>query len=178
MLEWIRKIFGSAKPGKITLRVKTETGEYYEEAVPVDQVEQRMAELRAKFNPRKPIEEITFVWCLVGNIIDINFRGNPKELKHGTKHFSPGTKVYCFPHQWHDDYDNIKVIGIQRRSKKYICIVMPSRFITSWRLEKVYNPWLIKRLFVEKGWTDSDADRERILEMCQWLPKKTLKLNE
>lgn len=36
-------------------------------------------------------EELPFIWCLVGNIVSEN---------KGTKHFTPNTKVFCFPAQW------------------------------------------------------------------------------
>lgn len=34
---------------------------------------------------------------LVGNIVEDRFYGEEKEVTRGTKKFSPGAKVYCFP---------------------------------------------------------------------------------
>jgi HSP90 family molecular chaperone len=51
-------------------------------------------------------------WCLIGNIIQERSYGEKEdEIRAGTKHFSPGTKVYCLPAQWGDGYDQILVIG-------------------------------------------------------------------
>jgi hypothetical protein len=38
-------------------------------------------------------------WCLVGNIVEEHRFGESKELRRGSKHFTPGTKVYCLPPQ-------------------------------------------------------------------------------
>jgi hypothetical protein len=46
---------------------------------------------------KKNPDEIEFIWSLVGNIVDAHFFGEQKEIRRGTKHFSPGTKVYYFP---------------------------------------------------------------------------------
>jgi len=59
-------------------------------------------------------------WVLVGNIVNERPYGpGGIETKHGTKHFSPGTKVYCFPAQWGDGYDQIIAIGSHRASIKF-----------------------------------------------------------
>ena len=42
--------------------------------------------------------------------------GENHEVKLGTKHFSPGTKVYCAPGHWGDGGENIVVIGKHRGS--------------------------------------------------------------
>lgn len=39
-----------------------------------------------------------FIWCLVGNIIDVRYFGQDQQgVKRGTKKFTGRTKVYCFP---------------------------------------------------------------------------------
>ena len=43
------------------------------------------------------IEQQEWKWCLVGNIVQERDYGEQHEIKSGTKHFSPGTKVLsCF----------------------------------------------------------------------------------
>jgi len=132
------------------------------------------------FNKEKELEnsgphELPFIWCLIGNIIDEHLDGKEKILKHGTKHFSPNTKVYCFPVKWGDGYEDIIVIGKHRKSFKSVVIVMPSKFITNWRLQKVYKPNVLKLMRSQDGWTNSDKDKETILGMLEWLPDRTIK---
>jgi hypothetical protein len=43
-----------------------------------------------------------FVWCLVGNIVAEHTYGEQKQVKQGSKHFTPNTKVYCMPAKWGD----------------------------------------------------------------------------
>ncbi|HLP95053.1 MAG TPA: hypothetical protein VK168_13510 [Saprospiraceae bacterium] len=121
---------------------------------------------------QKPIsDEAPFVWCLIGNIKEQTEQGTEHELRQGTKHFSPGAKIYCMPVMWGDGYENIQVIGLHRKSKKYICIVMPSRHITGWRLQKVYKPYILQLMAENKGWTNTNQDRETILSMAKSLPR-------
>lgn len=125
----------------------------------------------------KPLDDQTkFIWCLIGNIVNEHPVGIAQEIKYGTKHFSPNTKLYCFPAQWGDGYENIKVIGRQRKTSKNICIIMPSKLITNWRLQKVYKPGIIHIMQSQRGWTNSDKDKETIMEMLQWLANRTMKI--
>jgi hypothetical protein len=124
----------------------------------------------------KPLDDQTkFIWCLIGNIVDEYPSGTDQEIKHGTKHFSPNTKVYCFPPLWGDGYENIKVIGRHRKTSRNVCIVMPAKLITNWRLQKVYRPYILNVMQSQQGWTNSDKDKEIILEMLKWLPGRTTK---
>ncbi len=126
-------------------------------------------------NEDNPSEDQTkFIWCLVGNVIDLHLSGKDQELMHGTKHFTPNTKVYCFPTRWGDGYENIKVIGRHRKSHRFISIVMPSKLIRNWRLQKVYNPFILNLMQSQNGWTNSEKDRQTILEMLEWLPDRTI----
>jgi hypothetical protein len=60
-------------------------------------------------------------WCLVGNIVHERPCGEGgREIQQGTKHFSPGTEVYCLPTQWGDGYQRIIVIGRHRGSKRFV----------------------------------------------------------
>jgi hypothetical protein len=120
--------------------------------------------------------ELPFVWCLTGNVIGKHYYGVGKEIKEGTKHFAPQTKVYCLPMIWGDGYENIRVIGKHRKSRKYVCLVMPSRLITNWRLDKVYSPFLLDKMRVQSGWTNEEKDKETILEMMKWLPSQAEEL--
>lgn len=126
-----------------------------------------------QLNPRKSLEETDFIWCLIGNIVEEHESGIISEIKNGTKHFSPNTKVYCFPPLWGDGYEIIKVIGRHRTSKRYVVMVIPSKYVTNWRLQKVYRPYMLKVMHSQNGWTDSEKDKERILKILNGLPKNS-----
>lgn len=149
VIDWIKNIFSK---GKTVANIKTE----------IDY---------------QPLEDQSkFIWCLVGNIVDEHPTGIDKEIKRGTKHFSPNTKVYCFPPKWGDGYEKIKVIGRHRKTRKNVCIVIPAKLITNWRLQKVYRPYILNVMKTQYGWTNKDNDKETILEMLKWLPSRTIKL--
>jgi hypothetical protein len=86
-------------------------------------------------------------WCLVGNIVNERLSGKDgAETKSGTKHFSPGTKLYSFPAQWGDGYEKIIVVGRHRGSKDFVTMVIKSDWVTNWRAKVVYNPEVLRRL--------------------------------
>jgi hypothetical protein len=85
-------------------------------------------------------------WCLVGNIVEEHAFGESKEIRRGTKHFTPGTKVYCLPPQWGDGYEKVVAVGICRRSRRWITVVMSRELITNWRPRQVYKPAVLRRL--------------------------------
>jgi len=85
-------------------------------------------------------------YCLVGNVVKEHAFGTAHELKQGTKHFTPGTKVYCLPSQWGDGYEKIIAVGICRKSRRWITVVMQTEHITNWRGKSVYSPVVLKRL--------------------------------
>lgn len=93
---------------------------------------------------RDPAESM---WCLIGNIVEERPYGHGgAELKRGTKHFSPGTKVYCFPGQWGDGYEMIRVLGKHRGYKGgLVDMVIRSEWITNWRAKVVYRPAVLRR---------------------------------
>jgi hypothetical protein len=92
---------------------------------------QKLRQLFRKARPGQVAEP--GYYCLVGNIVREREFGSTHELKLGTKHFTPGTKVYCLPPQWGDAYENVIVVGICRKSRRWITVVMPSKHITNWR---------------------------------------------
>lgn len=99
----------------------------------------------SKVSPAEEVES-NDGWCLVGNIIEEHPHGEQHEIKRGSKHFSPGTKVYCLPPQWGDGYEKAVVIGLRRGSRSWVTVVMPTSQITNWRAKVVYKPSLLKRL--------------------------------
>ncbi len=103
-----------------------------------------------------------FLWCLVGNIADEIEFGENKELRKGNKQFRPGAKVYCFPPLWGDGYESIKVIGLPRKSKKLITIIIPSKHITNWRKQKVFNPFIINTMIENNGWNHGKDSKRNL----------------
>lgn len=96
-------------------------------------------------------------WCLVGNIIaERPYGPGGHEKRSGTKHFSPDTKVYCLPVRWGDGYERITVIGRHRGSKRFVTMVVQSKWITNWRAKEVYQPEVLRRIQQEmsssSGW--------------------------
>jgi hypothetical protein len=106
-------------------------------------------------------------WCLIGNIIEEHAHGEQRDLKSGSKHFSPGTKVYCLPPQWGDGYEKAVVVGLHRGSRKWVTVVMPTDQITNWRAKVVYKRAVLKRL------ADGFYNRRNHTHFnCQWKSKK------
>src|SRR3954451_407125 len=85
-------------------------------------------------------------WCLVGNIVEEHEFGKAKEPLRGSKHFTPGTKVYCLPAQWGDGYEKVVAVGICRGSRRWITVVMSTALITNWRVKVVYKAAVLRRL--------------------------------
>ena len=175
MLKFLKNIFSKNSKKQINLQFELENGKLYEEFVNEDDYENRKAELNEIFKNQNTKNRTIFIWCLIGNIIGEHFHGENKEIKFGTKHFSPKTKVYCFQVSWGDGYENIKVIGRHRKTDKKVKIIVNSRYITNWRLQKVFNPFILNLMFLDNGWTDCEKDKSTILEMLKCLPSRTMK---
>lgn len=112
-----------------------------------------------------------WIWCLVGNIKPTHEYGENNEIRHGSKQFSGGTKVYCYPSHWGDGYENIHVIGKPRKSRNLIMIVIKRKLIENFRLKKVYDKRVIEEMYCGgwSGWDNTDASRDAINKMLTWL---------
>ncbi|MCS7461745.1 hypothetical protein N0M98_16445 [Paenibacillus doosanensis] len=119
-----------------------------------------------------------FIWCLVGNIIEERYVGEAKVIGKGTKKFSPNSKVYCFPALWGDGYEEIKVIGRTRRRRNYSIVITSSKYITNWRLQKVFAPYIVKTMLANRGWDGTEKSKDTIMSMLMWLPNVTMKIIE
>src|SRR5262245_51307332 len=81
----------------------------------------------------------TGVWCVVANVVAKRpERGLEKHS--GTKHFRPGTLVFCPTILWGDGYENIKVVARHRGSHRFVTLVIHSSSLTNWRVKMVYSP--------------------------------------
>lgn len=99
------------------------------------------------------------VWCLVGNIVEERRAGPGGEQSwRGTKHFSPGTKVYCYPPMWGDGGERLQVLGRPRHSQRFIQVIIKFAWVTNRRAKLVYSPTLVDRLGAY--WDGSPRSRE------------------
>lgn len=122
----------------------------------------RPSQLEADRGEAKGSSEVTAeganspaVWCVVANVMHEHaFGPGGAERRKGTKHFQPGAKVYCFPARWGDGYEDIQVVGRHRATHRYVTMVVPSRWLTNWRVDLVYSPYVISAL---DGYWDGTA---------------------
>ena len=80
-----------------------------------------------------------------------------------------GTKVYIAPVQWGDGFERIIVIGKARGGRNYIEVVMQSKYIENFRMQKVYKATIVKRMLNSEylWWSDSEDDREIIIDYLE-----------
>jgi len=118
-------------------------------------------------------------WCLVGNIVSEHEYGEEHELKHGTKHFSRGTKVYLAPVQWGDGYEKIIVIGLSRYKRNYIEVITRFDYVENIRIQKVYKPAVLERMCSSsyRWWNDTEEDRVDIIGYLNTFNSKVKKTN-
>jgi hypothetical protein len=127
--------------------------------------------------PERADADSPAVWCVVANVAEEQHYGpGGSQVRHGTKHFAPGAKVYCLPAQWGDGYEAIKVIGHHRKSHRYIKIVMPSRYLTNWRADLVYSPHVIRE--IDNRWDGTAASRQQAEELAQMCREREIARNQ
>jgi len=111
------------------------------------------------------IVEGEFLWCIVGNIVDKHYFGEEKRTRRGTKHFRPGAKVYCIPGSAGKAHQDICVIGQPRNSKKMIEVIIRTRHIKNFRLQKVYSPTLFDMISKQKIYRVNNSYRLSVEEL-------------
>jgi hypothetical protein len=105
------------------------------------------------------------LWCVVANIAeDISF-GEEHRIQKGTKHFSPGTKVYCCPPLWGDGYENIKVVARHRGSKQFVTMIVRAKWLTNCRAKLVYNPHILNE--ISNVWDGSEKSKNLAENLVQ-----------
>ena len=75
------------------------------------------------------------------------------------------------PAQWGDGYEKIVVIGVARKSRKYIEVVMQKKYIENFRMQKIYKPMIVRRMINSEysWWSDSNDDRLQIIQYLETL---------
>lgn len=121
-------------------------------------------------------EQSEWVWALVGNIVEEHKYGPEHEVRKGTKHFGPGTKVFLSKY----GYDSgIPVIGHPRHGKNYITVFVKYDQIENYRLQKVYKPEILKIMAKEHKlasfYDNSEESRMLIIKRLDWLNPEVAK---
>jgi hypothetical protein len=116
-------------------------------------------------NDRGDILREKFIWCLVASITrEVHPDGPDGNPRLGLKHLAPGAKVYCFPIQWGDGGERLRAIGRHRGGgPRLIEIVVATKWLTDWRVQKVFHPRIVQAM--QGYWDDTDAGREKALSM-------------
>jgi hypothetical protein len=111
-----------------------------------------------------------FVWCLVANVTRQSHpAGQAGQESFGTKHFAPGTKIYCFKPGWGDGMERLQVMGIPKEGgAKPIKLISSTRWFVDWRVEKVHWPAIVKEMGRYRGtsWDGTDASRREAEELA------------
>ena len=108
-----------------------------------------------------------FVWCIVANMCDERCAGpGGVELWHGTKHFSPGTRLYCPGYPLHDD-GRIRVYGRHRNGGRFVDMIVRSEWLINVRVKAVYDPKVIRRATLD-GIVPSPMDEAARLDLEEW----------
>ena len=85
-------------------------------------------------------------WTAVGNIIrERPYGPGGAEIRLGTKHFAPGAKVYII--NWYAGMcQRIIVIGLHRKSKRFITLAIDVRLVENLRPKVCYDPTVIAKI--------------------------------
>src|ERR1044072_2523379 len=86
------------------------------------------------------------IWCLVANVTRTPHTEGTEELRRGTKHFSPGAKVYLYPARWGDGDERAVAIGRHRGSPKLLEVVVATRRLEGFRAKEVSHPHVVGRI--------------------------------
>lgn len=168
--DWL--ILGS-DDGQVAKRALGQSAEDYYESL------QRVA----RESPHLP----EWIWCLVANIAeDVTHMRKDGTVGKGTKHFSPGTKIYVGS-TWHGGYDWWKfvVMGKPRHQRRLIQIYMDWDKLCNFRLKKVYDKRVIEHMTrfdrgglrlgaspeVHGGWDNTDESKKEIEEWVELLKR-------
>jgi hypothetical protein len=84
-------------------------------------------------------------WIAVANIIrERHYGPGGAEIRLGTKHFAPGAKVYII--DWYGGMcQRIVVVGLHRKSKRYITLTIDVRLVENLRPKVCYDPTVIAK---------------------------------
>ena len=109
------------------------------------------------------------IWCPVANMkAERAFGPGGVEVKRGSKHFAPGAKLYCDRASWGAVYyDQIQVVGHHRASHRYVTMIVSSSWLTNWRVELAYSPYVIRAFWPR--WDGTAEGKERAQEIVDMM---------
>jgi hypothetical protein len=99
-------------------------------------------------------------WCVVANVVGARLHGEAGELRHGTKHFTPGTKVYVRDAFWGMGGESVTVVGRARHDKRWITVTLRAEVLENWRATVVYEPAVLERMADDAVQGDETTARE------------------
>lgn len=110
------------------------------------------------------------VWTVVGNIVaERPYGTNGAETKQGTKAFKPGNKVYII--DWYPGMcESITVIGLARKSKKLVTMVINVKWVENLRIKLTYNPAVIRKIHEYHGINQTYLTEEFAEKLYQAIP--------
>ena len=117
--------------------------------------------------PKKEIdfENREFEWCIIGNIVNEHYWGEEKIIKKGNKQFRPGAKVYCVPQFGGVAHEVIRVLGKPRKQKRLINIIIDTKLIANFRIQKVYSQYILSELGSYPFYWDSRSSKSELKEL-------------
>jgi uncharacterized protein (TIGR02996 family) len=125
--------------------------------LPLDQAERQQLQERADALRRQcPANWLAAlggpIWCVAANaVLERPYGPGGAETRRGTKHFTPGAKVYVFDFFWGMGGEQVTVIGRHRKAGRYITLSMCAAHLANWRAELVYAPAVIRRITESGG---------------------------
>ena len=81
-------------------------------------------------------------FCAVGNVVNTR-KDEEGVLRHGTKEFCGGTRLYLYGRYWNETSPYIAAIGLDRH-KKYRVVDLPVDVVKNVRKSKVYRHSVLK----------------------------------
>ncbi|MEE1296990.1 MAG: hypothetical protein UHD09_09260 [Bifidobacterium sp.] len=120
----------------------------------------------APSRPDGPLPE--WVWAMVANVVDERTTGEDHHVVHGTKGFSPGTKVYVAD-DWHmslhDCGGYLQVIGRPRHGRRLVRMWVRRDALMNFRVQQCRQPQAIKLMndgYLPMWGGPGDGDRNRL----------------
>lgn len=92
------------------------------------------------------------VWSVIANIVPKRLYGPyGNEIKIGTKHFTPNTKVYVVDGYWGMGGESVTVIASPRKTTQYVVITIQTSVLHNFRTKLIYKPQVL-RLLSQNGY--------------------------
>ncbi len=110
-----------------------------------------------------PFAATGLLWCPIANMVrERSYGPGGNEIKHGSKHFAPGAKLYLIGMVGWAPHVQVNVVGQHRKTHQYISMTMRAAGLTNWRVSLVYSPHVIAELW--PAWDGSEVSKIRAEE--------------